>query len=233
MARKRDIVEEILGKRRRLGRKRDPASLVYSRAMSLFVALRQIERLPKAESALKREMIRYFSVGLVSCLEGYFRLTLQYLVDQGSPYRENAARLEDPRLDLSTITRMHMQRVSVGELISHMVPLSSLDDINRHMTVLLGVEYFKAVKPMAIWKETTFEEQYPRAWETLTGLFQDRHIACHELHPTNKWTFARATEQWRLTIHLVEATEILLDSLGVRPRSNFQGIVKAARAAAK
>ncbi len=214
--RKRDIVEEIVSKRKRLGRRKDPAGLVDTRLFSLFLAVDSLQRMPKKERDLKQEMIRYISVGLVSCLEGYFRLMIRRLIDHGSPYRQNAVKLDELRIDLPTITRMEAAKITVGEIISHLVTISSIDDINRHMSTLLDTSYFAALRPMPIPRMGTFEVAHPRAWETLTSVFQDRHVACHELMPRVPWTFKRALEQWRVVIHIVEANETLLRKLGVR-----------------
>ncbi|MFL6273610.1 MAG: hypothetical protein ACJ74G_00250 [Blastocatellia bacterium] len=214
--RKRDIIEEIISKRKRLGRRRDPASIVYVRAINLFIAFDNLRSRPARERPLKLEMIRYFSVGIVSCLEGYFRLIIRRLIDHGPPYRENAAKLDDLRIDLPTITRMEASKVTVGEIVSHLVKLSSFEDINRHLSTLLMTKYFAALRPMPISNMGTFEEVHPRGWETLAGVFQDRHVACHELTPRAPWTFKRALEQWRVLLHIVEATEALLQKLNVK-----------------
>ncbi|HEY0079251.1 MAG TPA: hypothetical protein VGB73_11600 [Pyrinomonadaceae bacterium] len=214
--RKRDIVQEIISKRKRLGRRRDPASLVEDRAFGLFLAFDKLRIMPAKERALKQEMIRYISVGVVSCLEGYFRLIIRRLIDHGSPYRENAVKLEDLRLDLTTITRMEDAKVTVGEIISHLVRISSFDDINRHLSTLLATEYFAALGSMPISNMGTFEKVHPRGWQTLMTVFQDRHVACHELNPRVPWTFKRAIEQWRVLLHTVEANEALLHKLKVK-----------------
>jgi hypothetical protein len=214
--RKRDIVQEIISKRKRLGRRRDPAGLVEDRAFGLFLAFDRLRSMPAKERALKQEMIRYISVGVVSCLEGYFRLIIRRLIDHGSPYRENAVKLEDLRIDLTTITRMEDAKVTVGEIISHLVRISSFDDINRHLSTLLATEYFAALRPMPISNMGTFEKVHPRGWQTLATVFQDRHVACHELNPRVPWTFKRAIEQWRVLLHTIEANEALLHKLKVK-----------------
>src|ERR1051325_1035913 len=96
--RKRDVVQEIISKRKRLGRRRDPASLVEVRAFGIFLAFDKLRSMPAKDRALKQEMIRYLSVGIVSCLEGYYRLIIRRLIDHGSPYRENAVKLDDLRI---------------------------------------------------------------------------------------------------------------------------------------
>ena len=210
---KRDILEEVLAKRKRLGRKRDPVSLVQLRLFGIFLAFDRLQRMPAKlphDRELKQELIRYFSVGLVSCLEGYFRLFIRRLIDHGSPYRENAVKLSDVRIDLETITRMEASKVTAGEIISHLVKLSSFEDINRYLTILLGTSYFAAIGPMSVQRMTTFELAHPRGWEILAGVFHDRHVACHELNPRVTWKFSRARTQWRIVVHLIEANELLL-----------------------
>jgi len=142
---------------------------------------------------------------------------MKELIDHGPPYRDNAARLEDLKFDVSTIMRMQMQSVSVGEMISHLASLSSIEDINRHMSTLLGTDYFDALKPLGLWRDQTFGSFHPRAWQDLSDVFHDRHIACHELNPRMKWTFRRVTDQWRVVQHLIEANEKLIRNLGIRP----------------
>ena len=217
--RKRDIVQEIISKRKRLGKRRDPASLVEVRAFGIFLAFDKLRSMPakdREDRALKQEMIRYLSVGIVSCLEGYYRLIIRRLIDHGSPYRENAVKLDDLRIDLPTITKMEAAKLTVGEIISHLVKLSSFDDINRHLSTLLATEYFAALRPIPISNMGTFEKVHPRGWETLATVFQDRHVACHELIPRVPWTFKRAIEQWRMLLHIVEANEALLKKLKVK-----------------
>jgi hypothetical protein len=219
MASKRDIVQEVLSKRKRLGRRRDPASLAQIRLFAIALAFQKLQTMPAKEEEdreLKREMIRYFSVGLASCLEGYFRLIIRRLIDHGPPYRERAVRLDDLRIDLTTITSMTAAKVTSGEIISHLVPLSSFEDINRHMSTLLGAPYFGLVQPIPLHRLKSFAKMHPRAWDSLTSVFQDRHVACHELAPRVSWTFRRAIDQWRAVVHVIEANEALLRQLKVK-----------------
>jgi hypothetical protein len=210
---KRDLIQEFVAKRKRLGRQRDPLSQVGIRLFGIFLAFESLKRMPaknREDRDLKQEMIRYFSVGLATCLEGYFRSTIRRLIDHGSPYRENAVKLHDVRIDLGTITRMESAKVTAGEIISHLVPLSSFDDINRHLSTLLGTDYLAAIGPMPLFRKTTFELAHPQAWAKLSSVFQDRHIACHELLPRFPWKFSRVRDQWRAVANVISANESLL-----------------------
>ncbi len=112
---------------------------------------------------------------------------------------------------------MEASKVTAGEIISHLVKISSFEDISRHLTTLLGTSYFAAAGPMPLHRMTTFEIEHPQAWETLAGVFHDRHVACHELDPRAPWTFSGTRRQWRVGLHLIEANERLLRVKRVKP----------------
>lgn len=213
MARKRDIVEEILGKRQRLrrasGRRVDP---FRERSIALVMALHHFRTMSRSERYLKQEMLRYVPVGLVALLEGYFRSTIRDLIDKGSPFRERAATLHEWRLDLPTLLRMESASVSAGEVVAHMVSLSSLEDINRHLSTILAIDFFAAARASEVFPNSTFGQAVPDAWTVLTGLFADRHVACHELNPRSVWTFKRATQQLRAAVLLRDAAEEVIQN---------------------
>ncbi len=57
---KRDIVQEVEAKRKRLGRKRDPVSLVQNRLFGIFLAFETLRKMPakqQEERELKQELI--------------------------------------------------------------------------------------------------------------------------------------------------------------------------------
>jgi hypothetical protein len=83
------------------------------------------------------EFYRHIPVGLVACTEGYFRMVIADLIDHGSPFRENAGKFPNITFSLDTALALQKQSVSVGEFVAHLLPLSSLEDINRTLTTLL------------------------------------------------------------------------------------------------
>lgn len=222
MAKKRDLVAEIISKRRRLGRGPQRYRLASDRAFDLWWGMDIVRALPSASRRPKYELLRYFSVGLVATLEGYYRLVLRDLIDLSPEFRERAARLDETRLDAATVLRMSSERVSVAEVITHMLPMSSTTDINRHMSVLTGEDYFGLVKKMPISVTAPLEEAFPAFIDTLNTAFSDRHIACHEVHPKLRLSFKRADTQWRAAMLLMQANEnLMLELAGVRVRDRL------------
>lgn len=83
---RRDIVSEIVNKRKRLGRISDAYAQAEKRLTSLIYSYLHLLSLPRRDKEIKIELLRYFSVGLVSCLEGYYRAIIKELIDYGPPF---------------------------------------------------------------------------------------------------------------------------------------------------
>jgi hypothetical protein len=136
------------------------------------------------------------------------------LIDHGKPFLQNAEHLDDVRVDLKAIVRTRGARISLGDVVAHLLPISSFDDINRHMSALMGHAYFERVKTTAIGKEApTLEAATPRARADLDELFKDRHIFAHEAATTHTIDEARALRHWRAALTLVLADDTLMNEI--------------------
>lgn len=216
MSTKRDFIGEIVAKRRN-ARRGKHVSFFIDRIFELFDALEFLRTGDAAAKAVRYDLLRHVSVSLVAAMEGYYRMSIRNLIDRGEPFRSNATRLTDLRLDVSVVVALQSSKVSLGEFVAHLLPMSSITDVNRHMSTLIGEDYFARLKKTH-WRgdSETYAEAHPRAWEALEQLFQDRHIACHELSPKQTPTFKRARGQWRTVCILAFADEALIDEL-LRP----------------
>ena len=219
MATKRDLVAEIVAKRRRNSRRnprrRRRAALFFDRIFNLYDAIDLLRVGDATSKGTRYDSLRYVSIALVAAMEGYYRTSIRDLINQGEPFRSDAARLADLRLDVSTIMGLESAKISLGEFIAHLLPISSISDINRHMSTLIGEDHIARLKSTR-WRGDegeTYGEAHPRAWEALEELFQDRHIACHELSPKHTPTFARVTRQWRTVCLLGFTDEVVIDTL--------------------
>lgn len=110
MGRTRDIIEEIAEVR---GRRQ------FSSAMAeLPSRLFALEHSFKIYGKSNTELIRYFPVALIACVEGYFRMVIRELVDTGEPYLSNAEKpAASIKLDFTTLRAIHGKEITVGELI--------------------------------------------------------------------------------------------------------------------
>lgn len=182
MGRTRDIIQEIadIRQRRRFG------SAMSELPMRLFALENAFKRHDKTE----RELVRYFPVALIACVEGYFRMAIKDLVDSGEPYLTNAEKpASSLKLDFSLLRAVHGKAVTVGELVAHGVQLSRLEHIEAVFSSLLGKGFLQALRTTTDrWAhEVKGEPATPIlakpdcVFADVARTFELRHIICHEI----------------------------------------------------
>ncbi|HEX2091991.1 MAG TPA: hypothetical protein VHG28_06290 [Longimicrobiaceae bacterium] len=211
MARKRDYLVEILEKRSRLHRRSHRFEQFKMRFSPIWDAYEFLRVHGKQVPHVRAELLKYISIGIVACLEGYFRTVIRDLIDAGPPYQDNVRKLEEIRLDLGTVVGMGREKISPGEFISHLLPLSSLDDINRHMTTIMGADFLDVIKRVPDPRTgDTIAEIAGGIFEQIRTAFRQRHIFCHELAPKVQPTLRMEREILGSCLLLIVTTEFLV-----------------------
>jgi hypothetical protein len=250
---KRNIIDEILSKKSRLPfSKNERWDLVSSRllriretiylldmlestmnrdveeAQGLFEELIEVTNAqiePSDILDLTYEIARYVPIGLISCLEGYFRVVYANLLDFGSPYRENASKLDTKfSFNIETVFTLERSTVSSGEFVAHMLQTSSVDDINNIMSILTGENFLaKFKKEFSNYQKNQVQlSLFPMDDEDLASqviidikrLFELRHMYAHEIDPPieNK-DFSSIWRGADATFKFIWNTEKILESL--------------------
>jgi hypothetical protein len=182
MGRTRDIIQEIadIRQRRRFG------SAMFELPRRLFA----LEDAFKKHDKTASELIRYFPVALISCVEGYFRMAIKELVDSGEPCLTNAEKpASSLKLDFSLLRAVHGKAVTVGELVAHGVQLSRLEHIDAVLSSLIGKGFLEALRTTTDrWAhEVQGEPATPilskpdSVFADVARTFELRHIICHEI----------------------------------------------------
>lgn len=178
----RDIIQEIVDVRQR----RHFNSAMEELPSRLF----EISRAFQECDPHQLELIRYFPVGIVACIEGYFRMAIKDLIDADGGFMENAEKIAASiKFDFHIIKAVHGKSVTIGELISHGVPLSRLDHIDAAMTALLGKDFLKTLRTTS---DRVLHEIYKlpikpilddpdQVYADVARMFELRHIICHEV----------------------------------------------------
>ncbi|MGV3513332.1 MAG: hypothetical protein ACO1OX_15125 [Novosphingobium sp.] len=132
------------------------------------------------------EVISYYIVGLVTCLEWHARTRLSDLYTYRPETIEKKAL--DGRVSSEALSQLIKAGVTVPHYISASISVGSPDD---YLTVLqtlfdgLGIakKVVAIVQPPAPYATTVFGEPYvePAIYETLTRLFEARHSLVHEI----------------------------------------------------
>lgn len=211
---KRDFINEIVERRSRLPQ---------VRAMSLLlVRLSDLEQEFERRDELSDELMRYFPVAIVACLEGFFRELIRELVDHGPPYSDNLDKFDDSRIDMKALKAIHGRQITVGEFIAHQVSLSSFESLVSVMERLLGDDFLEKLKGIrSAWSLHLFGEETtppmlgdaPVAFEGVKEAFRLRHILAHELATAYPITRAAVEGAFSATSAFIYAADELVSRL--------------------
>lgn len=190
---------------------------------SLIDALIRLQQLREAIQSIgdstDSEFFRYFPVAAIAVLETHFKLTVQSIVDAGSPYLERGLMLtRDKMRSISDFfPSLHRKTVSVGELVAHQLPFNSISSIEEALGELLGGK----LKPMLssicdpFYTRREVEcspmvEDADLLWREIAETFEQRHILAHEAATNYVVTAAEANRAVESVATFVMATDALL-----------------------
>ena len=211
MKRQSAFIETIVEMRRR--RKSD------YRMGELFIRLVHLEEAFATRADLDPELLKYFPVALVACLEGYFRLAIKELIDAGSPYLDRAAKLlGGSKLDIEVLKALHGKQISIGEFIAHSVPLSNIAHVNTALSALLDKDFLSELRSVAArWEyEVQGKAKAPiladpdSTYAAVSRTFQIRHIVCHEMATEFAAASSEIEEGFKATTTFLKAAEELI-----------------------
>ena len=182
MINQRKLVDEILQVRNRL-RIQVPVAECFLRMKSIKNAYKQINQ-------KNTELLRYFPIAAVTCIESYFQFAIKELIDSGEPFLSNArGLLKSKQFDFDTLKALHGQTISIGDVIAHLCSISSLKQVLGLMDQLMSNEFSSKVCDVhdrysvevlgkieqPIIKDSNLTFRY------VSETFQFRHIFCHEI----------------------------------------------------
>jgi hypothetical protein len=210
----RDIIAEILEKRSRLMRRADRYKQFSERNDAILDAIDLLATHARHDPYTRMELLRYVPIGIVACWEGYVRLLIRDLVNLGEPFHENAAKLEVGKFDVDAVLALGGKRVSTGELIAHQLRINNLDDINKHLSTVMGFDFLEELQrthppdndmPLFYIADKLFRD--------INGAFELRHIFCHELAVTTQPTLPMVRSMSRSSLVFTYHTEILVQQM--------------------
>jgi len=140
----------------------------------------------------KLELAKYFLIATVASGELYFRSISRSFIDAGEPYSKNAGKFnqtQNIKFDFEIVNAIHGKSVTIGEIISHMLPFNNLEDVNSNISTIIGKDLLSEIKKFN--KRTKIFEDYNQAIENfhlhhqiiladVKRLYELRHIFCHE-----------------------------------------------------
>ena len=211
MARKRDYIEEILTRKDRHLIRAPREDQFRLRVYPLVKGFRAILALD-SDVDYKNEWLKYGAIGYIACIEGYFRMLFSDLINAGPPYSNRISGFKDIKINIEDLVAIHSKTVSLGEYISHLLPMNGVNDINGNMTTLIGQDYFNLLKasPTNLFNpddKRVVGETFPEIIGNVEALFQLRHLYCHELAPKVKTPTRKVVNLISSAASLVTYTE--------------------------
>lgn len=177
----------------------------------MLIALTYLEKAKL--DANNEELYKYFPIGAIACLQGHFRLVVSDLIDHGAPYLERAGKLTDVNFKLDSILAIHEKKVSVGEIISHILSVNDLNSEISYLETLIGDDFKDQLNKVEI---EVSEDKYPfsifadYSFENVSKAFEYRHIFCHELAPSLAINFDEARHCLGAVMAVQLAIELLV-----------------------
>lgn len=144
------------------------------------------------------ELRRYFPLALIALLEGFIRHSLRTLLDHKAECLGQflgSTWAKDQRFDLRILTAIAGRKVSVGELVAHLIPIKSFETVDSALSAALGQSFavqFRTVRKRTPEYQRDNESSVPvlsnvpmisdpdAIVATIKDAFRLRHVLAHE-----------------------------------------------------
>ena len=106
---KRNYVEEILQKKSRNHKNGSRNDIFLRRVHPLVEGFRQIRALDKSIN-WREEWLKYGAIGYVACVEGYIRLLIADVINQGQPYLDRVSNFKEIKFNAEIVVALQKKR---------------------------------------------------------------------------------------------------------------------------
>jgi hypothetical protein len=176
----RNYVEEILEIKNRYNYKMPP----------FFAPLRLRSLESELKGSLSEELLKYFPIAVVACIESYFRAALRELIDAGAPFADRIEALKVPNLkfDAALVNAIAGKTITLGELIAHTIPINNLNSLDVSLSILTGEEFLRKLETVRDKFKVEVEgapdepmlKNPNQVFADVARSFELRHIFAHE-----------------------------------------------------
>lgn len=215
---KRNQVQEVVEKNKR---HRGLNHIAYH----VTYHLKKLENEFLSESNHSEAILRYFPVALIASLETYVRGVVKEALDQeDSPFIDNLSSIRNIEFDIETVKAIyHQNRITIGDFVSHIVPVNSIDAISKTLSDLFKIEFRESLKRH--WNPDLIQNQkLEPTWvfQKISELYKLRHIFAHELAPDVHMNRDELIEMSKAIQSFIAETNSLLEKplYGEAPISN-------------
>lgn len=175
----------------------------------------------KSQKQLSTEFLRYIPIAAIGIVEGFFRIAIKELVDSKPEYATNAEKYKDLKFDFRVISALHSRSLTAGELLSHLLACSSFENLNTHLSQIIGNDFTHLISTFYDRWEVEIKKQPKvpilsdtgKIFQSLRRLFELRHIYCHELAAEHFPSESEVLACWEDTKRFLETADSLIYEL--------------------
>ena len=188
----------------------------------MITRLENLEKLFTNWDKGNNELLRYFPIGLIACIEGYYSIVIKELIDFGSPFYENISKLKSvQQIDFEIFKAIQQKTISLGDFVAHLLPINNLGDINTHLSILTGKDYLEELKSVYDRFEVEVLKKEKKniiddasvIYQGINKTFELRHIFAHEIADTYELNSETIEVCFRSVKSLIKATSEFISEL--------------------
>lgn len=198
---------------------------VWERQNSIETALMQLS---KIDESSRKEFLKFIPVTLVATLESILRSSIKKLVDENESCFENGKGLLPEgrlKIEFDYFKGLHKREFTFGEFISHQISCSRIEHFDTALSIVLFgkktgfLDVIQKFTPVSIYPDIILKsEEYKRdcneVINSLSTIFDLRHIICHEMSFEFNHTESEITRLYTHTfLFLHQAHEFLSNFL--------------------
>ncbi|THK36639.1 DUF1311 domain-containing protein [Ensifer sp. MPMI2T] len=159
-------------------------------AVELVAQINELRSIWVERSHTDRFLGDFILVRLVTIIEVFIRSSVAEMVDSDVPeFCERArALVKDRKLDFIFVDSIGKQELSVGDIVSHAISVSSLDSLLTVLETLipdlgkeLPLSHARWTEDAASFPLKPIIEDYGQTKERIKRLFESRHVVVHEM----------------------------------------------------
>lgn len=193
------LLSRVLDAKSRMVSETPQGNVLKIRLEALYEAFETLKESKELKSE-RNELMRYFPIALVALIQGFFRNAIKELINNNDEYKINASQKIDAQFSIHAVVAIEKQELTIGEIISNTIPLSSLDNIYSTLNTITDKTFPRYLKTYKLKcpgckSEYTPEEMIPALFEDLSELFSCRNILAHET-ADNIELLESMVEQW-------------------------------------
>lgn len=196
---------------------------IKERSRSQYASIALSTRLSELDASYKKidsnnlEVLKYFPVAIVACIEAYFKMAIKEVVDKRKDLIRNATNLVNSniKLDAEILISLDENELTLGDLIAHSCSYSKFENVLSSVSTIIGKQfanelvnvqdrfrhlyYDEPLKPILSDAEATFKN--------VKKIYELRHIICHEIASSHVFDYEEIKDAFEDCVQFLLASD--------------------------